>query len=231
MNQRTVEIENMAFDNLDHIQNLYKQVMLVAASIQEVTKTIGNLYESTQKVGEIIQAIDNISSQTNLLALNASIEAAKAGEFGRGFSVVANEIRKLADQSKDATDEIKTILTRISEDSITSVSQMKNGEQATLLSVERAESSILSFEQMSEALNEIVSAIHQMNEAVKQVEVRAHAINGEMSNISAVTEQSTASVEELFAITKTQIDAFDQIDGELNRLTDLAQSLTRHFKG
>lgn len=231
MNQRTVEIENIAFDNLEHIQNLYKQVMLVATSIQQVTETIGSLYDSSQKVGEIIQAIDHISGQTNLLALNASIEAARAGELGRGFSVVANEIRKLADQSKEATDEIKVILTKISEDSITSVSQMKEGEQATLLSVERAESSIVSFEQMNEAIKEIVSAIHQMNESVKHVEVRAHAINGEMSNISAVTEQSTASVEELFTITKKQIDAFDQIKGELRRLTDLSQSLTRHFNG
>lgn len=230
MNQRTVEVENIAFNNLDHIQKLYKQVMLVADNIRQATETIGNLYDSSQKVGEIIQAIDNISSQTNLLALNASIEAARAGEFGRGFSVVANEIRKLADQSKEATDEIKTILTRISEDSITSVSQMKDGEQATLLSVERAQSSILSFEQMNEAIKEIVSAIHQMNESIKHVEGRAHAINGEMSNISAVTEQSTASVEQLFAITKTQMDAFDQIDGQLSRLTDLAQSLNRHFK-
>ncbi|MNI03041.1 Methyl-accepting chemotaxis protein McpC [compost metagenome] len=229
MNQRAVEIENISFDNLDHIQKLYKQVIIVSGSIKEVTKTIESLHASSQKVGEIIHAIDNISSQTNLLALNASIEAARAGEFGRGFAVVANEIRKLADQSKQATDEIKVILTGISDESMASVVQMKEGEEATQLSVERAESSIISFERMNEAIQEIIQVIHQINESIKVVEVRSQGISNEMGNISAVTEESTASVEQLFAITKGQMDAFDQVNGELNRLTDLAQLLMRHF--
>ncbi|MNN54552.1 hypothetical protein D3C81_1693750 [compost metagenome] len=82
---------------------------------------------------------------------------------------------------------------------------------------------------MNEAIQEIIQVIHQINESIKVVEVRSQGISNEMGNISAVTEESTASVEQLFAITKGQMDAFDQVNGELNRLTDLAQLLMRHF--
>ncbi|WP_284645955.1 methyl-accepting chemotaxis protein [Paenibacillus silviterrae] len=215
--------------NRSSIESLFEKVGIVSDAINQATRTVKTLNESSHRVGTIISTIQGVANQTNLLALNASIEAARAGELGKGFAVVAGEIRKLADQSNKATEEIGIILMAIQQESQQSVLQFETGHQAAAHTVSLAGSCVSSFHQMNEAIQEVIDGIKGLHESVILIEQRSHSISAEMSNISAVTEESVASVQELYGMTGTQNKASHGINKELLYLKELAATLQKQL--
>jgi methyl-accepting chemotaxis protein len=148
--------------------------------MQDKVETIASralsLGERAQKIGEILDLINDIAGQTNLLALNAAIEAARAGEAGRGFAVVASEVRKLAERSVQSTDSIKVIITRVQDETNATIMAT---EQGTLQAREVGEmmtstatmldESILATQQQKSAADQVDSAIQQIREAADQL--------------------------------------------------------------
>ncbi|WP_242653761.1 methyl-accepting chemotaxis protein [Thermincola potens] len=109
------------------VERTVKGMLQVKDAVFETARKINELGEQSQKIGEIIQVIDDIAEQTNLLALNAAIEAARAGEHGKGFAVVADEVRKLAERSSKATKEIADLITNIQKGTKVAVESMQVG--------------------------------------------------------------------------------------------------------
>jgi len=173
------------------------------ASIQEVVSTamrkVADLGGLGEKIGSVIETIDDIAEQTNLLALNAAIEAARAGEHGRGFAVVADEVRKLAERSQRETKAIADLISAVQEGTRDAVQAMEAGAR-------RVEDGATSADQAGRALGEILEAVASTVRQAAAIEAEAGSaasqgqrVDAAMTSISAVVEQSMASAEQMAA--------------------------------
>ncbi|CAK4850466.1 unnamed protein product [Aphanomyces euteiches] len=154
-----------------------------------VSKQMERLEEDSNKIGEIIEVIDDIADQTNLLALNAAIEAARAGDQGRGFAVVADEVRKLAERSSEATKQITLIIKGIQANTHQSVKIVGEGAISTRKTGEAFEHIISMVSDTADKVAEIAAASQEQSAQSSEVLVS-------IESISAVTEESAASSEE-----------------------------------
>ncbi len=195
----------------DTVDKTVAGMSMIAETVKTSAITISNLGESSRMIGEIINVINDIADQTNLLALNAAIEAARAGEQGRGFAVVADEVRKLAERTSNATKEISVMIKKIQSDTETSVNTMEEGVLRVQEGVELAEAS-------KESLLSIVKASEQCVDMVNM--------------IASSTEQQSAAIEEISAnmeaISTASNDikqGMGQIEDSTNNLSDLSQKL------
>ncbi len=158
-----------------------------ASDVERATDAIHTLENEAQEVGTVLEVIRDIAEQTNLLALNAAIEAARAGEQGRGFAVVADEVRTLASRTRQSTDEIREIIERLQVGASNAVSVMDEAHNKAQVSVERAESA-------GESLSEITKAVSAITEMTVQIATAAEEQSAVTDEISKnVTEISSAS--------------------------------------
>ena len=184
----------------DTIQGMQK----ISEVVRESAESIAKLATSADQIGEIIGVIDDISDQTNLLALNAAIEAARAGEHGRGFAVVADEVRKLAERTGKATGEISDMVKGIQQETVTAVSSMEAGTQEVDKGRELADKAGNSLNEIVNVSQQIMDMIGQMSTATEEQSAAAEQISKNIERISSVTketatgaEQSAAAAEQL----------------------------------
>ena len=180
---------------------------------------------NTFDINTISEKISQITQQTNLLSLNASIESARAGEAGRGFAVVAEEIRKLAEQSKDSTEEIKTIIENIQEKSDTAVKAIKSTENVV-------NEQDLAVGETKKIFSEILKSIGIMIDKVEEVKVSIIDINKkkqsavlEIENISSISQGTAAASEEVTASTEEITSVMDKFTNYADDLQVLAEKL------
>ncbi len=191
----------------------------IAEVVSKSADTVFTLGQNSEKIGEIVQVIDDIADQTNLLALNAAIEAARAGEQGRGFAVVADEVRKLAERTTKATKEIAEMIKKIQKDTEEAVVSMKQG-------TEEVESGKKYAVKAGEVLSEIVSGAEKVTDIVVQVAAASE-------EQSAAAEQIGKNIEAINSVTQESSSGIQQIARaaeDLNRLTNNLQELISHFK-
>jgi methyl-accepting chemotaxis protein len=162
----------------------------------EVIKTLGN---SSERIGTIVQTIEEIAEQTNLLALNAAIEAARAGEAGRGFAVVADEVRKLAERSGGATREIADLISEIQKHTSNAVAAMDAGQKEVQLQATKAQETGVAFNQIEKAIEAVSESVVSINAAANTMSIAAEQVSQSISDVAAVVEESSAAAEELSA--------------------------------
>ncbi len=210
------------------IKDATEKMAVTSQAIQESATVVERLSTYTNEIGDIVTLITQITDQTNLLALNASIEAARAGEHGKGFAVVAEEVRKLADQSLDATNSIRTRIETIKEESAQAVKSM------AISSSNLAESST-TFNASGEAFADIYAHITDLTKEMDHVNnIMAHINEGVSSiavsveQVGVVAVQSSGNIQNVAAASEEQSASIEEITASSNNLAEMAQEL-RHI--
>ncbi|MCP8967233.1 methyl-accepting chemotaxis protein [Ectobacillus ponti] len=222
-----------AENSADKIVDVVASINEIASSSQEVSVMIDELHSSSKKVGDIIQMITGISEQTNLLALNASIEAARAGEAGRGFTVVAEEIRKLADQSSRAAAEISELITENQVKSASAVKSVSLVEENVRTGVSRVSEVGESMQSIIQNMYDIVKQIEQIDVANGKQAESTEETEASISNISATSHKIARDTELISGSIEGQLGIMTEMERTAEQLAAMAgrlRALTAGFR-
>ncbi len=179
-----------AEQGLQAVQNAIGGMNAIREQIQETSKRIKRLGESSQEIGEITELISNITEQTNVLALNAAIQAASAGEAGRGFSVVAEEVQRLAERSADATRQIAALVKTIQTDTQDAVAAMERSTQGVVEGAKLSDAAGTALVEIDRVSRRLAELIEQISEQASREAESANVVAGNIQHIFAVTEQT-----------------------------------------
>ncbi|MDR1934016.1 MAG: methyl-accepting chemotaxis protein [Candidatus Accumulibacter sp.] len=177
------------------VQNSIKGMDEIRQQIQETSKRIKRLGESSQEIGEIVELISDITEQTNVLALNAAIQAASAGDAGRGFTVVAEEVQRLAERSGEATKQIAAIVKTIQNDTQGAISAMEESTRGVVEEAKLSDAAGQALAEISAVSQNLAGLIERISGATRQQAEAATGVAGKMRNILKVTEQTTAGTQ------------------------------------
>ncbi|WP_313646280.1 PAS domain-containing methyl-accepting chemotaxis protein [Pseudomonas sp.] len=220
--QSTAHAAGDADQLAQHGSDLAQQSLQAMGSMNEAVSDIGQavnaLAEQTQSIGSVVDVITSIAEQTNLLALNAAIEAARAGEQGRGFAVVADEVRSLAQRTRSSTDEIHHIIASLRAGAERAVSTAQRGEQISRDSVQRVEAVQTGLTGIAQAVSRITGMSQQMATASEQQSHVAEDINQQIVRIAQLCDQSAG-----------QAKQGAEISQDLERMAEYLHSLAERF--
>jgi len=203
------EVSKQAMHGSEGMERLADQMGTIAVSSNQASEVVESLSGTLNQVGQIVDIITSIADQTNLLALNAAIEAARAGEQGRSFAVVAEEVRKLAEQSASAAKDIGQLIHKIEDESKEAVDAMSESSKNVLEGVGIIEDVGDRFKGIIESVENLVGQIQSVAAATEQVSAGTQ-------EVAATTEEQTAAMEEISAAT----EHLNQMASEINQLTN-----------
>jgi methyl-accepting chemotaxis protein len=213
-------------------ENLNQQTKSTIEIITGIVNAIEILAQKSLNITNITNVINDIANQTNLLSLNASIEAARAGEAGRGFSVVANEIRSLAEKSGDAVNEIKKLITSIQEDTATAVATARKAEDVLGLQKDAVSTTTASYKNINDSVESLVVYLKEISGHVDNMEESRQSTLGAIENISAVLEEISASSSTINQTAGEQlhsVEALSSSAGALNKNSDELYTAVQKF--
>ncbi|MGV2963708.1 methyl-accepting chemotaxis protein [Paenibacillus sp. FSL R5-0623] len=226
------EMERRSQQGNSVVRQVSEQMNLITESVKNTASAIEVLESRSQEIGDILNIISGISSQTNLLALNASIEAARVGEEGRGFAVVAGEVRKLAEQSEQATSQVGVLIQEIQAGIKQAVRAMEQGTSEVDTGLSVADQTGQLFEDILEAakkvsnqIQEVSSATEEISASTEEMTATADDLSSSVSKTANSSEQISSSVDEQKASLITLVDSSTR----LNSMSEELQELISHF--
>nr|WP_246944737.1 methyl-accepting chemotaxis protein [Bacillus pinisoli] len=213
----------------EKVSMVVEQMNQIQGSVTETSSRISKLGQLSGEISSILELITSISDQTNLLALNAAIEAARAGEHGKGFAVVADEVRKLAEESRKSAEQITSMIHEIQQETGQAVSSMKDGQ-------ERVETGIRFTKDVSEAfvliqqLNDKVSTtVSEVATAIEQMTHVSSQVLSSVTEVSELAKESAKFSEESSAANEEQLATMEEVTASAGSLAELAEELNRNL--
>jgi len=233
MNAASMDVRNVVDTGMKDIEYLSIKTEENNQAGREIHAVIIKTDESSQKIGQASGVIASIAEQTNLLALNAAIEAARAGEAGRGFSVVAEEIRRLAEQSAASTKEIDNTVNELltnSKEAVRTISNMISVINEQAESVKRNKENYIA---IKEAIQNTLNTVEHLNGSGKEMQKMKNEIMDTLQNLSAIAEENSASTQEVTASMEEQTASVEEVaysSEELAKLAENLQTIISKFK-
>lgn len=219
------EVNQLKDQGLHTIKDLLDKTKTMTTSVSEISNIIVKTNESTEKIKRASEMIQSIAEQTNLLALNAAIEAARAGEAGRGFSVVADEIRKLAEESNSFSGEITSIISELTTEIRYAVNTIGEIEEITKSQNQTVEMTNEQFQGISRAVEAVESSVISIRSSSTEMESKKNGIIEVLQNLSAIAEENAAGTEEASASVQEQVASMEEVLNASESLSKLAEEM------
>lgn len=221
--------KHAARGNADAVKAV-EQMNNINHKIHASSEAIDSLKDKSKEIGEIVVLITSITSQTNLLALNASIEAARAGEVGKGFAVVAEEVRKLAEQSQDATSNIEVLVNEIQKDIETTVKSMKEGLAAIEEGSEMVGKAGTSFGTINSDVGNVSMQLTRIRKSIQDMNSRTQDVVSAYERVLSISRRAADDTFNLSAASEEQIAFMKEVSNAAEALTELAVDLNGSVK-
>ena len=189
----------------------------IADAVNQSAQFIQTLGEHSSQISAIVNTIKDIADQTNLLALNAAIEAARAGEQGRGFAVVADEVRKLAERTTQSTQEISGMINTIQNGTQNAIASMQEGSSRVTEGVAMANRAGESMDRIREGANQVVSEVNDITAALREQGAASHQVARNVEKIAQMTEENSAAVTEIAGASQNMKHLAEQLQGSVSR--------------
>ena len=230
MNLFSQKTLNTAKDGNEVVEKAINRMNLINDKVSISTDYVNSLGTRSSEIGEITSIITDIAEQTNLLALNAAIEAARAGEHGKGFAVVADEVRKLAVQSGEAAGKINELISLMQKETQNAVAAMNVGSKAVKEGSEMVDNAGIAFNQITEAVNDVVKQAEIVSAAIIQIKSGTKEMVLSVKEIAGISEQVAANSQNVAAATEEQNASMEEITSAANMLSKAAMELHDSIK-
>ncbi|PCD84231.1 chemotaxis protein [Lysinibacillus fusiformis] len=225
IHQSSVEVLGLTNEGSQLMTSSNSQMSKIDGIVQNAVEKVKNLDAQAQEISKLVVVIKDIADQTNLLALNAAIEAARAGEHGKGFAVVADEVRKLAEQVAFSVNDITSIVTNIQQDFDVVTSSLEDGYQEVKEGTNQIKATSETFSTISNSINDVVESVQLISSNLSKVTKDGQKMNSAIQEIAAVAEESAAGVEQTTATTEQTSSSMEVMAGKSAQLSTLALEL------